>query len=247
MSVRVNADERRLLEDSGQAGQDQAQRLRSSQGSRSGGDRDSRHPSVVIPAKDWEKFEAWVSAPPRRSRPCVSSPEPLPHGRINATPTAGCRRRQGCLRRRTRLFEPVVPPPCLAQSGFWNVPHQRHGRRGHRRDRWLCHTVLGADRALPRLPKSAQRNRPDPIPVILLGQLAVDKRYQGKGCARSLLFFALKTAVRLAKDVGCYAVVTHPLDDDVRAFYAQFGFEDLPYDPAHAMAVRIADLKQSGF
>jgi hypothetical protein len=42
-------------------------------------------------------------------------------------------------------------------------------------------------------------------------------------------------------------VLTHPLDDDVRALYGAFGFEDLPFDPAHSMAVRIADLVRSGF
>lgn len=97
------------------------------------------------------------------------------------------------------------------------------------------------------LPKSAQRNRPDPIPVLLLGQLAVDRRHHGKGYARSLLLFALKTAVRLSEDMGCFGVLTHPLDDDVRAFYGRFGFETLPFDPKRSMIVRIADLKLSGF
>jgi predicted N-acetyltransferase YhbS len=97
------------------------------------------------------------------------------------------------------------------------------------------------------LPKSAQRNRPDPIPAILLAQLAVDRRYQGRGLSRSLLFYALTTAVNLSQQLGCFCVVTHPLDDDVRAFYARFGFEQLPFDPRRAMAVRIADLVQSGF
>lgn len=97
------------------------------------------------------------------------------------------------------------------------------------------------------LPKSQQRNRPDPLPAILLGQLAVDREYQGKGVARSLLIFALTTAVRLSEDIGCFCVLTHPLDNSVRQFYRNFGFEDLPFDPAHSMAVRIADLKHNGF
>jgi hypothetical protein len=42
-------------------------------------------------------------------------------------------------------------------------------------------------------------------------------------------------------------VLTHPLDEDVSAFYARFGFEDLPYDPRRAMAVRIVDLERAGF
>ena len=58
--------------------------------------------------------------------------------------------------------------------------------------------------------------------------------------------FALTTAVRLSRDIGCFAVVTHPLDDGVRDFYRRFGFEDLPFDPGRAMAVRIVDLEKAG-
>lgn len=96
------------------------------------------------------------------------------------------------------------------------------------------------------LPKAEQRNRPDPLPAALLGQLAVDRRYQGRGYARSLMFFALTTAVRFSNDIGCFCVLTHPLDDGVRAFYRAFGFEDLPFDPERSMAVRIVDLKHNG-
>ena len=97
------------------------------------------------------------------------------------------------------------------------------------------------------LPKAQQRNRADPLPALLLGQLAVDRRWQGQGIARSLMFYALTTAVRLSEQVGCFCVLTHPLDDDVRALDAAFGFEDLPFDPARSMAVRISDLVRSGF
>lgn len=97
------------------------------------------------------------------------------------------------------------------------------------------------------LPKAQQRNRPDPLPAILLGQLAVDLRWQGRGVARSLLFYALTTAVRLSREVGCFCVLTHPLDDELRALYARFGFEDLPFDPARSMVVRICDLLHNGF
>ena len=97
------------------------------------------------------------------------------------------------------------------------------------------------------LPKPAQRNRPDPIPVVLLGQLAVDRRYQGRGIARHLVQFALRTALRLSKDIGCYGVLTHPLDDEVRAFYGRFGFEPLPFDPKQSLLVRIVDLARNGW
>jgi predicted N-acetyltransferase YhbS len=133
----------------------------------------------------------------------------------------------------------------------------RNQQSGVTRTNVVCDTATGAnvgcvalsaaqiERAF--LPRSAQRNQPDPLPAVLLGQLAVDRRYQGRGCARSLLWFALTTSVRFSKDVGCFGVLTHPLDDELRAFYRRFGFEDLPFDPRRAMIVRIADLERNGF
>ena len=95
------------------------------------------------------------------------------------------------------------------------------------------------------LPKSQQRNRPDPVPAVLLGQLAVDKNHQGQGHAASLLLFALRTTLRIAEIVGAAGVLTHPVDDGVRGFYARWGFQDLPFDPRRAMFVRMVDLRRS--
>jgi predicted N-acetyltransferase YhbS len=95
------------------------------------------------------------------------------------------------------------------------------------------------------LAKQRQRNQPDPLPVLLLGQLAVDKEFQGQGHARSLLLFALKSALQAADMVGAVGVITHPLDDGVRNFYARWGFADLPFDPCRAMMVRLDDVRRS--
>jgi GNAT superfamily N-acetyltransferase len=99
------------------------------------------------------------------------------------------------------------------------------------------------ERAL--LPRSQQRNRPDPVPATLLGQLAVDRDFQGQGHAASLLLFALRTALVASETIGSLGVITHPLDDGVHGFYARWGFQDLPFDPRRAMFVRIADLRTS--
>ena len=96
------------------------------------------------------------------------------------------------------------------------------------------------------LPKSQQSSRPDPLPITLLGQLAVHKDCQGQGHAASLLLYALRTALAAAEMIGSVGVITHPLDDGVRAFYGKFGFEDLPFDPRRAMMVRMVDLRKSG-
>lgn len=97
------------------------------------------------------------------------------------------------------------------------------------------------------LPKPHQRDKPDPVPVTLLGQLAVHNDHQGRGHARSLLLFALRAALRASHEIGSFGVITHPLDERARAFYRRWGFQDLPFDPRRAMIVRMVDLERSGF
>jgi GNAT superfamily N-acetyltransferase len=136
---------------------------------------------------------------------------------------------------------------------------QRHAWTNHAagisRTTVICDTVTGEivgfvtlssaqiERAF--LPKSQQRNKPDPVPVTLLGQLATHRDYQGKGHARSLLLFALRAALRASREVASFGVITHPIDDQVRAFYARWGFQNLPFDPRRAMIVRMVDLERS--
>jgi GNAT superfamily N-acetyltransferase len=95
------------------------------------------------------------------------------------------------------------------------------------------------------LPKGKQRNMPDPVPVILLAQLAVDTSHQGTGLSKSLLAAAFSYAVKASDIIGGFALITHPLDDDVRAFYSRWGFETLDVDPRGSMYIRICDLKAS--
>jgi GNAT superfamily N-acetyltransferase len=96
------------------------------------------------------------------------------------------------------------------------------------------------------LAKPQQRNKPDPVPATLLGQLAIHLEYQRRGYARALLLFALRAALRASRDVGSFGVITHPLDNQVREFYVRWGFQDLPFDPRRAMIVRMVDLERSG-
>ena len=56
------------------------------------------------------------------------------------------------------------------------------------------------------LPKPHQRNKPDPVPVTLLGQLAIHKVQHFQGYVQSLLMFALTTAVRAFHDIGRFDV-----------------------------------------
>jgi predicted GNAT family N-acyltransferase len=66
------------------------------------------------------------------------------------------------------------------------------------------------------------------FPALLLGRLAVDIEYQGKGLGRELLLDALYRALELSRtSLGAVAVTVDALDDKAREFYARYGFEQL--------------------
>lgn len=90
-----------------------------------------------------------------------------------------------------------------------------------------------------------RRNAPDPMPVLLLAQLAIDQRDQGRGYGRDLLRYALRLALESSARIGSFGLITHPVDDAARAFYARWGFQVLPRDERGAMIIRLADLRAS--
>lgn len=73
-----------------------------------------------------------------------------------------------------------------------------------------------------------KRNTPEKIPVILLGMLAVDKRFQGRGLGVALLHDAATRAKTIAESLGAKALVVDPIDEAARRFYKQHGFRDIP-------------------
>lgn len=77
-------------------------------------------------------------------------------------------------------------------------------------------------------PGNLRRNMPDPIPVIVLGRLAVDLRYQGSGLGSALLKDAMLRALNASREIGAAALVVHALTDDLRDYYARFGFVEYP-------------------
>ena len=73
-----------------------------------------------------------------------------------------------------------------------------------------------------------RRNMPDPIPVILIGRLAVDEAYTGAGVGASLLQDAVLKSVQASRLIGARAILVHALSDAARAFYEHFGFTLIP-------------------
>jgi predicted N-acetyltransferase YhbS len=89
-----------------------------------------------------------------------------------------------------------------------------------------------------------RRNMPDPIPVVVLGRLAVDKSLQGKGTGRALVRDAGLRVIQAADTIGIRGMIVHALSAAARTFYAHVGFEPSPLDPMMLM-VTLADLKAS--
>jgi predicted N-acetyltransferase YhbS len=84
-------------------------------------------------------------------------------------------------------------------------------------------------------PGPLRRNMPDPVPVILLSRLAVDRKEQGNGLGSHLLRDAITRSVGVAEHVGVRAILVHALHDEAREFYLRFEFDPSPTDPLHLM------------
>jgi predicted N-acetyltransferase YhbS len=72
-----------------------------------------------------------------------------------------------------------------------------------------------------------------PLPATLLGRLAVDKAWQGRGIGAALLAYALRVAVTGAESIASAVIEVDAKDDAARSFYAKFGFRSLKDDRLH--------------
>jgi GNAT superfamily N-acetyltransferase len=102
----------------------------------------------------------------------------------------------------------------------------------------LASSAITLDAATGRF----RRNMPDPIPVVVLGRLAVDQSLQGKGIGRALVRDACQRLIQAADTIGIRGMIVHALSTDAQAFYTRVGFEPSPLDPMLLM-VTLDDLK----
>ena len=84
-------------------------------------------------------------------------------------------------------------------------------------------------------PKAMRRNMPDPLPVVLLGRLAVDRRYHNQGLGQALLRDAMLRSVSVSGDAGVFAILVHALSDQAKRFYLSRGFVESPLQPMTLM------------
>jgi GNAT superfamily N-acetyltransferase len=80
-----------------------------------------------------------------------------------------------------------------------------------------------------------RRNMPDPVPVALLGRLAVDKGWQRQGLGAALLRDAVLRVVGAAGTIGVRALLVHAISDEARRFYEHNGFRASTTDPMTLM------------
>lgn len=86
-----------------------------------------------------------------------------------------------------------------------------------------------------------RRNMPDPIPVVVLGRLAVDHALHGKGFGRALIRDAGMRVIQAADAIGIRGMTVYAISDEAKAFYEKAGFESSPLDP-HLLMITLADL-----
>jgi predicted N-acetyltransferase YhbS len=87
-----------------------------------------------------------------------------------------------------------------------------------------------------------RRNMPDPVPVVLLGRLAIDHNWQGRGLGRALVRDCAARVLHAADTIGIRGIVVHAISEQAKAFYLAVGFEVSPLNPMTLM-VTLADIQ----
>ena len=98
--------------------------------------------------------------------------------------------------------------------------------------------------ALGSAPGRVRRNMPDPLPVMIVGRLAVEQGWQGRNIGRSLLRDAVLRTLQAAEIGGIRAILVHAISEDAKRFYERSGFSVSPADPMTLM-ITIADAKKA--
>jgi GNAT superfamily N-acetyltransferase len=96
--------------------------------------------------------------------------------------------------------------------------------------------------AVHEVPGRFRRNMPNPIPVVVLARLAVDRSIQGKGIGRALVRDAGLRVIQAADTIGIRGLIVQAITDEARLFYERLGFEPSPLDPMLLM-ITLTDLK----
>jgi GNAT superfamily N-acetyltransferase len=75
-----------------------------------------------------------------------------------------------------------------------------------------------------------RRNMPRQIPAVILGRLAIDQQWQGKGLGKALLLDAVQRSIRAAQEVSARLLIVHAISQAASEFYLHHGFVRLPLE-----------------
>lgn len=89
-----------------------------------------------------------------------------------------------------------------------------------------------------------RRNMPDPVPVMIIGRLAVDQAYQDRGLGAGLLRDAVLRTLQAGELGGIRAILVHAISEEAKRFHERHGFVASPIDPMTLM-ITIADAKRA--
>jgi predicted N-acetyltransferase YhbS len=96
------------------------------------------------------------------------------------------------------------------------------------------------------VPGRIKRNMPDPVPVMVLGRLAVDQSVQGRHIGGGLLRDAVLRTVQAAEIAGIRAILVHAISAQAKRFYETHGFIASPVDPLTVMIAVAEVVKTMG-
>jgi GNAT superfamily N-acetyltransferase len=91
-------------------------------------------------------------------------------------------------------------------------------------------------------PGRFRRNMPEPIPVAVLGRLAVDQAWHGQGIGRALFRDSALRVMQASEAIGIRGMLVHAISDQAKAFYLALGLSESPLEPMTLM-VTLADLR----
>ena len=92
------------------------------------------------------------------------------------------------------------------------------------------------------VPGRFRRNMPDPIPVVILARLAVDRTHHGHGLGRAMFRDAARRVAQAADTIGIRGIVVHAISEDARRFYIALGFDPWPAE-AMTLVATLRDLR----
>lgn len=98
--------------------------------------------------------------------------------------------------------------------------------------------------SVTQAPGRFRRNMPEPIPLVVLGRLAVSSAHHGNGIGRGLFQDAARRVINAADAIGIRGMLVHAISTDAAAFYQRLGLDPSPLDPMMLM-VTLADLRAS--